>query len=168
VALALLCSAPVARSQLIASAKQPHFANDTRLPATHVGAHERRSLRPPTADCRANRTHTQLSNDFARADELRDELATAHGVRVHDGTQRWCAGVPAGAPHQWATRRYGRAAADCANVLPRGISAAEIEARRRRVVPSFFRRSFRARTSGRRRVRARAAGVKLTVCELLV
>ena len=48
------------------------------------------------------RMHAKMGRDFGRADALREELSRDHGVRVHDGTKTWIAGVAAANTDPWA------------------------------------------------------------------
>ena len=48
------------------------------------------------------RMHAKMTRDFTRADALRAELSSVHGVRVHDGRKVWRAGVDADTADPWA------------------------------------------------------------------
>ena len=43
-----------------------------------------------------------MTRDFTRADAIRAELSSVHGVRVHDGRKVWRAGVDADTADPWA------------------------------------------------------------------
>ena len=48
------------------------------------------------------RMHAKMTRDFTRADSIRAELSSVHGVRVHDGRKVWRAGVDADTADPWA------------------------------------------------------------------